>query len=164
MKIVPSTGFVPSKNEFFYPLEQTFNKFFDEFFSSHSNNNVAKSNTGYPKINAYRDDDTFNLSFAVPGVRSDDLEVEYGKGEEGVGKYNTVTIRGRTAKQYHSSEDAKFLLREIRLSSFERTVVLPGDIEGEPQDAVLSDGILVLTWKTKPTQEKNRIKISVKSV
>ncbi len=139
-----------------FPLEQTFNKFFEDFFSTKSNLNVAKANSGYPKINSYLENDCYKLSFAVPGVSPDDLDVEYGQG-------NTVTIRGRTAKKYQSSPDSQFLVRELRLSSFERTIPLPDDVQGQPQDAVLSDGILTLTWKLAPKTNKDRIRINVKA-
>lgn len=147
---------VPLRDDLMFPLEQTFNKFFEEFFNTKSNLNVAKANTTYPKINSYIDGDSYKLSFAVPGVSPDDLEVEYGQS-------NTVTIKGKTAKKYQSNNEGTYFIRELRLSSFERTVALPETVKGQPQDAVLSDGILTLTWKLTPTSNKDRIRINVKA-
>jgi HSP20 family molecular chaperone IbpA len=144
------------RDDLFFPLEQTFNKFFEEFFVNKSNTNVAKSNIGYPKINSYVDGDYFKLAFAIPGVTSDDLEVEYGKNR-------TVTIKGRSSKKYQTSSDAMYYMREVRLSSFERTIYLPDNIEGEPEHALLSDGILTLSWRLTPQENNERIRISVKS-
>ena len=147
---------VPLRDDLMFPLEQTFNKFFEDFFSTKSNLNVAKANSGYPKINSYVDGNTYKLSFAVPGVSPEDLDVEYGSS-------NTVTIRGKTAKKYQTNNESLFFVRELRLSSFERTVQLPENVTGQPQDAVLSDGILSLTWNLPPKSVKERIRINVKA-
>lgn len=147
---------VPLRDDLLFPLEQTFNKFFDEFFSHKGNTNVAKANSLYPKINSYIDGDSYKLSFAVPGVQPDDLDVEYGHNK-------TVTVRGKAAKKYSSSNEGEYFIRELRMSSFERTVMLPENIEGKPQDAVLSDGILTLIWKLTPKESKDRIRISFKA-
>lgn len=147
---------VPYRDDLFFPLEQTFNKFFEDFFVNKSNTNVAKANIGYPKINSYIDGEYYRMAFAVPGVTADDLEVDYGKNK-------TVTIKGKSSRKYQAASDAKYYMREVRLSSFERTVYLPDDIEGEPENAVLSDGILTLSWPIPPIENKDRVRISVKS-
>lgn len=147
---------VPLRDELFFPLEQTFNKFFEDFFSTKSNLNVAKANSGYPKLNSYLDGENYKLCFAVPGVLSEDLEVEYGQNK-------SVTIKGKTAKKYQSPPDSSHYVRELRLSSFERTIGLPDLVEGEPESAVLSDGILTLTWKLNPKSNPYSKRIAVKS-
>jgi len=146
---------IPLRDEFYFPLEQTFNKFFDDFFNTRANVNVAKSNLGYPKINTYFEDDTYKICFAVPGLTTDELEVEYGDNR-------IVTIFGKTAHKYQSAT-ASYTTREIRLSSFERSVQLPEGVNGEPVNAVLADGILTLTWKLTPKDTKNKIRIQLKS-
>jgi|GEM_PF-2167231 len=145
---------VPLRDELFFPLEATFNKFFDDFFANKSNSNVAKANSGYPKLNSYIDGDSYKLSFAVPGVLLEDLEVDY--------QGNTVTIRGQASKRHQSSTDS-YYIRELRLSSFERTVTLPDLVDGEPEEAKLSDGILTLTWKLNPKLNPNVKRISIKA-
>jgi len=142
------------RDELFFPLEATFNKFFDDFFANKSNSNVAKANSGYPKLNSYIDGDSYKLSFAVPGVLLEDLEVDY--------QGNTVTIRGQASKRHQSSTDS-YYIRELRLSSFERTVTLPDLVDGEPEEAKLSDGILTLTWKLNPKLNPNVKRISIKA-
>ena len=47
---------LPNRDDYFFPIEATFNKFFDDFF--HNKNtllNVTKANSGYPKMNYYDD-------------------------------------------------------------------------------------------------------------
>jgi len=147
---------VPLRDDFLFPIEQTFNKFFEDFFNNKSNLNVAKANSVYPKVNSYIDGDYYKLSFAVPGVSADDLEVDYSE-------THAVTVKGKTAKKYQTGTDSKFYVRELRLSSFERTVALPDMVDGEPEEAVLADGILTLAWKLTPTKNQTKIRIAVKS-
>ena len=64
---------VPLRDDLFFPLEQTFEKFYRDFFGDKSNFNIAKSSSGYPKTNAYIDGEHFKMLFSVPGVSKDDL-------------------------------------------------------------------------------------------
>lgn len=146
---------VPLRDDFLFPLEQTFNKFFEDFFSNKSNANVAKANSSYPKYNSYIEGDCYKVVVAVPGVALEDLEVD--KGTSG-----TVVIRGKSSRKYQTAHDSQFYVREIRLSSFERMISLPEGVEGEPENATLENGLLILTWKLTPKETYNRIRISVK--
>lgn len=146
---------VPLRDDFLFPLEQTFNKFFEDFFNNKSNANVAKANSTYPKYNSYLEGDCYKVVVAVPGVALEDLEVD--KGTSG-----TIIIRGKSARKYQSAPDSQFYVREIRLSSFERMISLPDGVDGEPADAILENGLLTLTWKLTPKETNNRIRISVK--
>ena len=148
---------VPRRDDLFFPLESAFNKFFDDFFLNKSNLNVAKANIGYPKLNLYQTKEDTKLVFSIPGLKSDDLYLEYGPG-------NCVTIRGRMNESYKGSEESVYYYREIRSTSFERVVPLPENIEGEPDSATLQDGLLTLTWKNKASPKQLAKKINIKSL
>ena len=145
------------RDDFMFPLEQTFNKFFDDFFKAKGNLDTVKSNIGYPKLNLYQNHECTSLVFSVPGLKSDDIHLEYGPG-------NFVTITGRINQSYKGSDDSVYYYREIRSSSFERVVPLPENIEGEPDAATLQDGLLTLTWKNKASPKMLAKKIQIKSV
>lgn len=146
---------VPLRDDLLFPLEQTFNKFFEDFFSNKSNANVAKANSSYPKYNSYVEGDSYKIVVAVPGVALEDLEVDRGLS-------GTVVIRGKSSRKYQSAADSQFYVRELRLSTFERMISLPEGVDGEPESAVLQDGLLTLTWKLTPKETYNKIRISVK--
>ena len=146
----------PLRNDLFYPLEQVFDKFYQDFFHNKAAINTAKSNQSYPKMNVYQDENTFKIVFAVPGTTDDDLELEY-KND------NTVTLRGKMSQEYHANSNATFYVRELRQSSFERTIILPESVTGEPE-AELKDGLLTLIWKLKPPQDDTVKKITVKKL
>lgn len=146
---------VPLRDDLLFPLEQTFNKFFEDFFGNKSNANVAKANSTYPKYNAYMEKDYYKVVVAVPGVALEDLEVDRGVA-------GAVIIRGKSSKKYQSQSDSQFYVREIRLSTFERLINLPEGVDGEPEEAVLADGLLTLTWKLTPKDTYSKIRIAVK--
>lgn len=131
---------IPLRDDVFFPLEQQFNKFFDEFFNKNSFSNVGK-NSGFPKLNAHEKDGELVITVSASGMTTDDLQVE-------VSPEKVLTIWGRMSDQYHSPEGSKVYLRELRSSAFERHIQLPDHVEGEPT-ASLKDGMLILKWKLK---------------
>jgi len=138
--INPNRSIVPLKDDLFFPIEQHFDKFFDQFFKK-DNLHALGNNTGFPKINAYEKDGELILSIAVAGMTSKDLKVE-------VDNENVLLVSGRVSEDYHLPEEAVVHLRELRLSYFERRLQLPKNIEGDPE-ALVKDGILTLKWKLK---------------
>lgn len=146
---------IPLRDDLFFPLEATFDKFFQDFFNSKSNINVAKANQGYPKVNVYDDGSHFKMVFSVPGLKENNIELEYRND-------NTVTIRGKMAQSHSSPIDAKYYLRELRTSSFERILLLPDNVSGEPNSAELNDGLLTLTWTLNPKKNDSIKKILIK--
>ena len=106
-------------------------------------------------MNVYLEDDSFIMKLAVPGLNEDNLDIEY-KND------NTVTIRGKMAEEHSASNQASYYIRELRQSTFERSLILPEFVTGEPESAILSDGLLTLTWKLKPKKDETIKKISVK--
>jgi len=144
-------GLVPMRDDLLFPLEQHFNKFFDEFFNKESFNSVGK-NSSFPKMNAYEKDGELVLTVSVSGMTADDLSVE-------VSPDNVLKLRGRMSEQYHSPEDSRQYLRELRTSAFERSLQLPGNLVGDPK-ASIKDGILTLRWKLKgkePLKPQNKL-------
>jgi len=151
-----NTNLVPRRDDLFFPIEQAFDGFFNDFFSKSSPLAKVKSASGYPKMNAWKSDGKFGLTFAVPGMTSEDLDVE-------IDSNNTLTIRGKMSSEYESPEGSSYYLKELRQSSFERSVVLPDFVDGDPETS-MKDGILSLAWNVaeKPEVEGVR-KISLKS-
>lgn len=153
---------VQLKDDLLFPLEQTFNKFFEDFFNNKSNLDYTKSNQGYPKINCYRTSniavgsfDTFTIVFAIPGMNEEDIDLEYNDD-------NSITIKGKMSSGQVSSLDKfTYYLRELRQSQFERTIKLPVDVKGQPTSATLKNGLLTVSWTLKPTEKKEKNKILI---
>ncbi len=144
---------LPHRDEFLFPLEAAFDKFFNDFFNQRNSLlSSAKANTGYPKINYYSNDKEIVLTLAVPGCNSEDLELSYNED-------NTLTIKGRMSQEYHAPESAQFYARELRQSSFVRTISLPET--RSPPNASLENGILTIKWELKPLKNKPKQLIQI---
>ena len=90
----------------------------------------------------------------VPGFKPEEVEILV-SGE-------TLTIQGETKQDLESNGDeAKYLIRERRVSSFSRSLTLPGKLEADQAEAEFENGVLTLTLP-KPEQIKPKV-ISVKS-
>ena len=62
---------IPLRDDLFFPLEQVFDKFYQDFFHNKAAINTVKSNQTYPKMNVYLEDDSFIMKLAVPGLNED---------------------------------------------------------------------------------------------
>lgn len=138
-----------NREELFSPFRERFDKLFDSFFGSDSLHAV-KSNarsSGYPKVDVVLNGDQYRVQAALPGVRLDDLKVEILPYKLEDGDHKLLKITGKMREQYQTPADSVYHIRELRRSYFERTIPIPDSLVGDP-DAVLSDGLLTLCWKT----------------
>ena len=146
------------RNDFLFPIESHFNKIFDQFLRGNSLKVSLKASVGYPKMDVYEDEDYLTVLVAVPGLKIDDISVEMDCRND-----PEVTISGKSSFGVER-KDAKFFVKELRQSSFRRTVTLPPSANKDPV-AILEDGILRLVWKVpetvKPPEPK---KITIKQV
>ena len=101
----------------------------------------------YPAVNITEDGEAYYVSAELPGVRSNDLDVNV--------TANQLTLAGerRIAEE---AADARYHRREREAVRFSRAVALPGDIDTENVRARLADGILTVTVpkseRAKPRQ------------
>ncbi len=139
MHLINGRSLAPRREDLFFPIEQQFDKFFDQFFKKDLHS--VGQNSSFPKLNAFEKEGQLVLTVAASGMTADDLRVE-------VDADNILSLSGRMSEEYHSPEDSTIYLRELRASAFERRIQLPKNIEGDPT-ASLKDGILTLKWKLK---------------
>lgn len=128
-------GIVPSRDSLFGPIEEEFNRIFDDFFSPKALQG-ASTRGQYPKINVIRKDPDLIVEAAVPGLTRDQIQVSMENG--------WVTIIGEAVKEI-SDDKRDYVLKEVKKSRFSRSFQLP---EGYPDpEAKLANGILTLTFK-----------------
>lgn len=151
------SALVPSRDQFFRPFEDTFNRFFDDFFSDRQFGSLVKGQGRYPKLDVMLKDGKWLVEVACPGATPDDIEVQVLPDKSGA-KY--VKITGKMADEY-VHEDATYYVKELSRSSFERLVRLPENVVKDEPDALLKDGVLRLTWDTtsKVAPEAKVVKI-----
>lgn len=110
-------------------LRETIDKFIQE-------NIVAATGaiSSGPPANVYDTGTSLTVFIAIPGVRSENLDV--------TASGNTVLIRG--TYNYNVPVDAKTLRQELPRGAFEKSVALPVSVETENATARYHDGILTL--------------------
>lgn len=138
-------GLVPHRNDLFAPIEQHFNKFFEEFWNQKGLDTI-KATAGFPKLNAYEKNGELYMTFSVAGISANDLHVD-------VTPDGYLVLSGKMSEEHQSPEDAVWYIRELRQSSFERRLKLPDSVEGDPK-AMLKDGMLTLKWSLKNSKKE----------
>lgn len=157
------------REDLFWPFRERFDKFFDNFFGSDSLNTIRSlSRSGYPKLDVLvTKDGKFRIEMATPGVKLDQLLVQivpyHGTDISPDSKRNVLKVSGQMDYDFQYSEDTTFQLKELRRSRFERSLLLPDNIVGDPE-AVLENGILRLTWSAVEEQKPQTKTIEVQEI
>jgi HSP20 family molecular chaperone IbpA len=165
------TNLLPRREDIFFPLQQQFDKLFDELFGPKrlpSFLNSVKSRSGYPKLDVLVTDGMYRIEVAVPGVEPDDLKVEIVPEQEApifgidVSHHRLLRLTGRMSHDYQYSNNTDYHYRELTRAKFQRVIRLPDEVRGDPE-AVIRNGMLTLTWKLeKPLDEGEAKLISIK--
>ena len=97
-------------------------------------------------INVREDDDAYILSALVPGLKSDELNIQVLE--------DVVRIQGE-----FKADENSYLVRELPNGSFTRTLRLPAAIDAEHVEANISDGVLTLRLPKAESARPKQIKI-----
>jgi HSP20 family protein len=104
----------------------------------------------YPPINVFRKGDDFLILAEVPGTAKSELDVQV--------KGNTVRIAGTKAVKF--PEKASLHRRERLAGGFDRTVVIPVEIDPDRVKAECHDGLLALFLTRAERDKPKSIKIA----
>jgi len=97
-------------------------------------------------INIREEDDVYVLSALVPGIKSDELNIQILE--------DVVRIGGE-----YKMDESKYLIRELPNGSFTRTLRLPAPIDTEHVEADIRDGVLTLRLPKAESARPKQIKI-----
>ena len=116
-----------------------------------SNRNIA--------LDVVEDDKGYTVSAAVPGMKSDDIDIVV---EDGI-----LTISGETKSSFErksdDSEDStspKFHIRERFYGSFNRKIRLPKDVDADAITAAQEDGILTISLGKSEAAQPKKITVA----
>lgn len=111
--------------------------------------------TGRPALNMFETDTTITIEIPLPGVKLEDVTVTISNG--------MLTIKGeRRSKE--ELKDEQFIHREVRYGSFERSVLLPDNVDVDNADAEFEDGVLHVKLPKTATVEPKRLEIKQPAV
>jgi HSP20 family protein len=104
-------------------------------------------------MDVYENEDAFVVTAPVPGAKPDEVEITI--------TGNTVSIKGET-KVEQRSEKGNVLRQEVRYGSFQRSITLPLDVQGDKAEAMFENGVLTLTLPRAEAVKPKSIKVYVK--
>ena len=85
-------------------------------------------------IDVHADEEAYEITAAVPGMKVDDLKVEILE--------DVLTLRGEIPESPNGT--GEFLLRERVSGKFERSLRLPESVDAEAAEAKVEDGLLTV--------------------
>ena len=104
-------------------------------------------------VDMYETDDEVVVKTAVPGVKSEDIDVSI--------TGDVLTIKGET-KSEEKVEKANYIRQERRYGAFSRSVTLPTSIVAEDAKADFENGVLTLTLPKAEEAKPKTIKVKTK--
>jgi HSP20 family protein len=114
-------------------------------------------------INVREQDDAYVLSALVPGLKSEDLNVQVLEDVLRIqGEYKqSGPADKQSAPQSGSADsaDENYLVRELPNGSFTRTLRLPAAIDADHVEADITDGVLTLRLPKAESARPKQIKI-----
>ena len=107
-------------------------------------------------INVREEDDAYILSALVPGLKSEDLNIQVLE--------DVLRIEGeyKRSSPVDKPDENEYLLRELPNGSFTRTVRLPSAIEAESVEAKIADGVLTLKLPKAESARPKKIQVTAK--
>jgi HSP20 family protein len=106
-----------------------------------------------PAIDMYQTNDDVVVKATLPGLKSEDVDITV-TGE-------TLTLRGEF-KQNDEQKETNYHIREQRYGSFERSILLPTDVEANKAKADFDNGVLTITMPIAEAVKPKSISIKAK--
>jgi len=100
-------------------------------------------------VNVREEDETYVLSALVPGLKSEDVNIQV--------LDDVLRIEGE-----YKQDETGYLLQELPSGSFTRTLRLPAAIDADSVKAKITDGVLTLRLPKAESARPKQIKITSK--
>jgi HSP20 family protein len=131
-------------------LREAMDRLFDDAFTRPIS---VSGVSGMPAIDMYQTKDDVVVKATLPGLNPEDVDITV-TGE-------TLTLRGEF-KQEDEQKESNYHIREQRYGSFERSVLLPTDVEANKAKADFDNGILTITMPIAEAVKPKSISIKAK--
>ena len=126
----------------------------DQLFDGAFTRPVSASGiSGMPAIDMYQTNDEVVVKAALPGLKVDDVQISV--------TADVLTLRGEF-RQENEKKEATWHIREQRYGSFERSVMLPTDVQTEKAKADFENGVLTITLPKAEAVKPKTINIKAK--
>jgi HSP20 family protein len=131
-------------------LREAMDRLFDDAFTRPLGQSGIST---MPAIDLYQTADEVVVKASLPGLKADDVQITI--------TADVLTLRGEF-KQEDERKDATYHIREHRSGSFERTLMLPTEVQGDKARAEFEDGVLTVTLPKAETVKPKTITVKAK--
>jgi len=131
-------------------LREAMDRLFDDAFTRPISLGGVSS---LPAIDLCETGDKVVLKAALPGLKADEVQISVA-GE-------TLTLRGEFKPQ-NEKQNATYHIREQRYGAFERTILLPVDVQPDKARADFENGILTISLPKSEVVKPKIINIKAK--
>jgi HSP20 family protein len=128
-------------------LREAMDRLFDDAFTRPLGTNGS---TGLPAIDLYQNNDAVVVKAALPGLKPDDVQISV--------TADVLTLRGEY-KQSNEQKEVTYHIREQRYGLFERSIMLPTEVQTDKAVADYENGILTITLPKAETVKPRTINI-----
>lgn len=130
-------------------LREAMDRLFDDAFTRP----ISLNNWSMPAIDMYQTDDKVVVKAALPGLSAEDVQISV--------TGDVLTLKGEF-RQDEEVKDATYQLKERRYGSFERSLMLPTDVETDKAKAEFQNGVLTITLPKAEAVKPRTITVKAK--
>jgi HSP20 family protein len=130
-------------------LRDAMDQLFDEAFTRP----FGMMEMSLPAIDLYQTNEDVVVKAALPGMAAEEVEISV--------TGDALTIKGEI-RQKEEREDASYLIREQRYGRFERSLMLPTEVQSDKAKAEFENGILTITLPKAEQVRPKTITVKVK--
>jgi HSP20 family protein len=108
-----------------------------------------------PALDVTENNDAYTIKATLPGWKPENVDITFEGG--------TVTLKGEvSAENNENEEQTRWHRREIRRTSFARSISLPTEVEADKANAEFEHGVLTLSLPKADVVKPKQIKITAK--
>ena len=130
-------------------LREAMDQLFDEAFTRP----FGMSEFSMPAIDLYQTNEDVIVKAALPGMTAKDVDISVAG--------DMLTLKGEIQRK-DEREDAAYLIREQRYGRFERSLMLPTEVQSDKAQAEFENGILTVTLPKAEQVRPKTITVKVK--
>lgn len=125
-----------------------FDDFFDSMLGAWDNYSA-----NLPAVDVEENGDSYVIKAELPGYKEDDVKITVDK--------HVLHISGEIDEKEKDGKDRKYLVRERRHESFERSFSLPEGLDESKIEASFNNGLLTITLPKSPEEQPKRIEVKI---
>lgn len=131
-------------------LREAMDRLFDDAFTRPISMSAVSA---MPAIDLYQTADEIVVKAALPGLKPDEVQISV--------TGDVLTLRGEF-KQQEEKKEATWHIREQRYGSFERSIMLPTEVQTDKAKADFENGILTISLPKAEAVKPRTISIKAK--